>query len=77
MRPSANASTLAPQGKEMESAYEDRDLDSERIQLLAKLRELVPPELQDRIREVASAAPQVREFYVKTSHSGAADADPE
>ena len=61
----------------MQSQSEDLDLESQREKLLAKLKELVSPHLQNRIAEAISIAAQLREVAVKTSHSGAADADAE
>lgn len=54
---------------------ENRDLVAERTQLLAKLRELVPADLQQKINQAVSIAAQAPEVVLKTSNSGAANAD--
>jgi hypothetical protein len=50
---------------------------NEWTQLLAKLRELVPADLQQKIDQAVSTAAEAREVVLKTSHSGAANADAE
>ncbi len=55
--------------------HENRDLEAERAEFLDRLRSLIPDDLRRRIEEAVSAVSQSKEVLVKTSHSGAANAD--
>lgn len=54
---------------------DNRDLETERQVLAARLQQLVPLELQAQIAAALRTGPPPPQFTVVVSHSGAADAD--
>ena len=53
------------------------ELELQREKLLAKLNELVSPDLQARINEALMITAPRKQFEIKVSYSGTTDADPE
>ena len=55
----------------------NRDLETEREELLAHIESLIPAEIKQRIDEAVSIAAKPPQVVIKTSNSGAFDADSE